>query len=120
MKKLILLLAISVWITQSNAEEATSGNLLPNAGTGQTSLQNSSGSIDGFNSTSNWTMSGTTYYPNEIEATGTGTVSANGSLLNLSLQCRNKFLYSILPTNFILLKFVKFVPLNSDGSLSND
>ena len=51
MKKLILLLAISVWITQSNAEEATSDNLLPNAGTGQTNLQNSSGSIDGFNST---------------------------------------------------------------------
>jgi len=89
MKKLILLLAISVWITQSNAEEATSGNLLPNAGTGQTSLQNSSGSIDGFNNTNNWTMSGTTYYPNEIEATGTGTVSANGSLLNITTEKEN-------------------------------
>ena len=89
MKKLILLLAISVWITQSNAEEATSGNLLPNAGTGQTNLQNSSGSIDGFNSTSNWTMSGTTYYPNEIEATGTGTVSANGSLSNITTEKQN-------------------------------
>ena len=89
MKKLILLLAISVWITQSNAEEATSGNLLPNAGTGQTNLQNSSGSIDGFNSTSNWTMSGTTYYPNEIEATGNGTVSANGSLSNITTEKQN-------------------------------
>lgn len=89
MKKLILLLAISVWITQSNAEEATSGNLLPNAGTGQTNLQNSSGSIDGFNNTSNWTMSGTTYYPNEIEATGTGTVSANGSLSNITTEKQN-------------------------------
>ena len=89
MKKLILLLAISVWITQSNAEEATSGNLLPNAGTGQTNLQNSNGSIDGFNSTSNWTMSGTTYYPNEIEATGTGTVSANGSLSNITTEKQN-------------------------------
>ena len=89
MKKLILLLAISVWITQSNAEEATSGNLLPNAGTGQTNLQNSSGSIDGFNNTSNWNMSGTTYYPNEIEATGTGTVSANGSLSNITTEKQN-------------------------------
>ena len=84
MKKLILLLAIFVSITQSNAEEATSGNLLPNAGTGQTSYQNSSGSIDGLTSGTGWTMSGSQYLSNEIEIQGTGTVSANGSLLNLN------------------------------------
>jgi hypothetical protein len=90
MLKLTLSLLILLSITlKSNSEEATSSNLLPNAGTGQTSLQNSSGSIDGFNSTSNWTMSGTTYYPNEIEATGTGTVSANGSLLNITTEKEN-------------------------------
>ena len=84
MKKLILLLAIFVSITQSNAEEATSGNLLPNAGTGRTSYQNSSGSIDGITSSTGWTMSGSQYLTNEIEIEGTGTVSANGSLLNLN------------------------------------
>jgi hypothetical protein len=84
MKKLILLLAISVWITQSNAEEATSGNLLPNAGTGQTNYQNSSGSIDGITSGTGWTLSGSQYLTNEIEVQGTGTVSANGSLLDLN------------------------------------
>ena len=90
MLKLTLSLLILLSITlKSNSEEATSGNLLPNAGTGQTNLQNSSGSIDGFNNTSNWTMSGTTYYPNEIEATGTGTVSANGSLSNITTEKQN-------------------------------
>ena len=90
MLKLTLSLLILLSITlKSNSEEATSGNLLPNAGTGQTNLQNSSGSIDGFNSTSNWTMSGTTYYPNEIEATGNGTVSANGSLSNITTEKQN-------------------------------
>tara|TARA_R100001480_G_scaffold112225_2_gene113180 strand:+ start:243 stop:1520 length:1278 start_codon:yes stop_codon:yes gene_type:complete len=34
-------------------------------------------------------MSGTTYYPNEIEATGTGTVSANGSLSNITTEKQN-------------------------------
>ena len=90
MLKLTLSLLILLSITlKSNSEEATSGNLLPNAGTGQTNLQNSSGSVDGFNSTSNWTMSGTTYYPNEIEATGPGTVSANGSLSNITTEKQN-------------------------------
>jgi len=84
MKKLILLLAIFVSITQSNAEEATSGNLLPNAGTGQTSYQNSSGSIDGVNGTTGWTTTGVTDFGNELEIQGTGTISANGSLLNLN------------------------------------
>lgn len=83
MKKLILLLAIFVSITQSNAEEATSGNLLPNAGTGQTNYQNSSGSIDGINGTTGWTTTGVTDFGNELEIQGTGTISANGSLLGI-------------------------------------
>ena len=83
MKKLILLLAIFVSITQSNAEEATSGNLLPNAGTGQTSYQNSSGSIDGINGTTGWTTTGVSDFGNELEIQGTGTISASGSLLGI-------------------------------------
>ena len=83
MKKLILLLAIFVSITQSNAEEATSGNLLPNAGTGQTSYQDSSGSIDGINGSTGWTTTGVTDFGNELEIQGTGTISASGSLLGI-------------------------------------
>ena len=85
MKKLTLLLLILLSTTlKSNSEEATSGNLLPNAGAGRTSYQNSSGSIDGITSSTGWTMSGSQYLTNEIEIEGTGTVSANGSLLNLN------------------------------------
>jgi|TARA_S200002703_G_scaffold129396_1_gene116444 hypothetical protein len=83
--RLLLSLLISLLIlSPSNSEEATSGNLLPNAGTGRTSYQNSSGSIDGITSSTGWTMSGSQYLTNEIEIEGTGTISANGSLLNLN------------------------------------
>ena len=69
------------------AETATTGNLLPNAGTGQTSVQHSNSTIDGINSSSNWTLNNVTDYSsnyNELEANGTGTVSASGTLLNIS------------------------------------
>ena len=77
------LLSITLFHIKTNAEEATSGNLLPNAGTGQTNYQNSSGSIDGITSGTGWTMSGSQYLTNEIEVQGTGTVSASGSLLGI-------------------------------------
>jgi hypothetical protein len=83
MRNLILLLSLLL-INPSNAEEATSGNLLPNAGTGTTSLQNQSGSVDGINGSTGWTTTGTTTFNNEIEANGTGTVSATGSLENIT------------------------------------
>ena len=70
-------------INPSNAEEATSGNLLPNAGVGQTNLQSSTSTIDGINGSTGWTTTGTTTFNNEIEANGTGTVSATGSLENI-------------------------------------
>ena len=69
--------------TTSLAETAISNNLLPNAGTGTTSVQNQSGNIDGINSSTGWTLdSGITDFSqfNEFEANGTGTVSASGSL----------------------------------------
>ena len=69
------------------AETATTDNLLPNAGTGQTSVQHSNSTIDGINSSSNWTLNNVTDYSsnyNELEANGTGTVSASGTLLNIS------------------------------------
>ena len=70
----------------SLAETATSGNLLPNAGDGvNTNAQNSNSTIDGIDSSSGFTLNGITDYSsnyNELEAQGTGTVSASGSLLN--------------------------------------
>ena len=73
--------------TTGLAETATTGNLLPNAGTGQTSVQHSNSTIDGINNSSNWTLNNITDYSssyNELEANGTGTVSATGTLLNIS------------------------------------
>ena len=73
--------------TTSLAETATTGNLLPNAGTGQTSVQHSNSTIDGITNSNNWTLNNITDYSsnyNELEAQGTGTVSTNGSLLNIS------------------------------------
>ena len=72
----------------SFGETATSGNLLPNAGDGvNTNTQNSNSTIDGIDSSSGFTLNGITDYSsnyNELEAQGTGTVSASGSLLNIT------------------------------------
>ncbi len=68
-------------------ETATTDNLLPNAGTGQTSVQHSNSTIDGINSSTGFTLNNITDYSssyNELEANGTGTVSATGTLLNIS------------------------------------
>jgi len=83
----ILTLTILVSVN-SLAETATSGNLLPNAGDGvNTNQQNSNSTIDGIDSSSGFTLNGITDYSsnyNELEAQGTGTVSASGSLLNIT------------------------------------
>ena len=72
----------------SLAETATSGNLLPNAGDGvNTNAQNSNSTIDGIDSSTGFTLNGITDYSanyNELEAQGTGTISASGSLVNIS------------------------------------
>ena len=73
--------------TTSLAETAVTGNLLPNAGTGQTNVQHSNSTIDGINNSNNWSLDNITDYSsnfNELEANGTGTVSASGSLLGIS------------------------------------
>ena len=83
---LISLLMMSIHTT-GQTETATTGNLLPNAGTGQTSVQHSNSTIDGINNSNNWTLNNITDYSssyNELEANGTGTVSATGTLLNIS------------------------------------
>tara|TARA_R100001591_G_scaffold16662_2_gene23001 strand:+ start:4340 stop:5755 length:1416 start_codon:yes stop_codon:yes gene_type:complete len=88
MRSIILLLSLLL-INQSNAEEATSGNLLPNAGVGTTNLQNQSGSIDGINGSNGWTTSGISSFNRELEANGTGTVSSNGSLVGITTEKQN-------------------------------
>ena len=84
MKWLIPLLLLSTGVL---ADTATTGNLLPNAGTGQTSPQHSNSTIDGINSSNGFTLNNVTDYSsnfNELEANGTGTVSASGTLLDIS------------------------------------
>ena len=56
---LISLLMMSIHTT-GQTETATTGNLLPNAGTGQTSVQHSNSTIDGINSTTGFTLNGIT------------------------------------------------------------
>ena len=70
----------------ARAETATTGNLLPNAGTGQTSVQHDNSTIDGITSATGFTLDGVTDFTqyNELEAQGTGTVSATGTLLDIS------------------------------------
>jgi hypothetical protein len=80
---LLMMLIPTIGLT----ETATTGNLLPNAGTGQTNVQHSNSTIDGINSSTGFTLNNITDYSssyNELEANGTGTVSATGTLLDIS------------------------------------
>lgn len=83
-----VLILTTFLISQSKAETATSGNLLPNAGDGvNTNTQNSNSTIDGIDSSTGFTLNGITDFSsnyNELEAQGTGTVSASGSLENIT------------------------------------
>ena len=82
----------------SLAETATSGNLLPNAGDGfnstsQNSANNGNVPLDSMGSANGFTLNGITDYTggsyNELEAQGTGTVSASGSLVNITTTKQN-------------------------------
>ena len=69
----------------TSAEEITTGNLLPNAGDNASSAQSVDNNIPNVaSSCSEFTVSGATCFSNEIETTGTGTVKATGSLLNIT------------------------------------
>jgi hypothetical protein len=72
--------------TTGLTETATTGNLLPNAGTGQTNVQHDNSTVDGINSSTGFTLNNVTDFTqyNELEAQGTGTVSATGTLLDIS------------------------------------
>ena len=90
MLRIILRLLVILILTNNvNAEQATSGNLLPNAGVGTTNLQNQSGTIDGINGSNGWTTTGISNFNRELEANGTGTVSSNGSLVGITTEKQN-------------------------------
>jgi hypothetical protein len=98
----ILILTTSVSVN-SLAETATSGNLLPNAGDGvNTNAQNSNSTIDGIDSSTGFTLNGITDYSanyNELEAQGTGTVSASGSLVDISTTSQSGVSFTTTTTS---------------------
>ena len=68
-----------------SAEEITTGNLLPNAGDSASNYQSVDNNIPNVSSSCNdFTISNSTCLGQEIEVTGTGTVNATGSLLNIT------------------------------------
>ena len=89
---LLTTLILIISVNEIKAETATTGNLLPNAGDGQSSYQNTTDSHtpDKVGSGSGFTIdSGIQEFTNELEAKGTGTVSANGSLVGITTEKEN-------------------------------
>jgi len=89
---LLTTLILIISVNEIKAEEATTGNLLPNAGNGQSSYQNTQDSHtpDKVGSGSGFTIdSGIQAFQNELEAKGTGNVTANGSLVGITTEKEN-------------------------------
>tara|TARA_B110000858_G_scaffold69062_2_gene80209 strand:- start:7332 stop:9101 length:1770 start_codon:yes stop_codon:yes gene_type:complete len=89
---LLTTLILIISVNEIKAEEATTGNLLPNAGDGQSSYQNTQDSHtpDKVGSGSGFTIdSGIQAFQNELEAKGTGNVTANGSLVGITTEKEN-------------------------------
>jgi hypothetical protein len=85
MIKLIILLFTLLSVNLSNAAEITTGNLLPNAGQGASSAQSIDNSVPKIGSSFNsFTSSNARNFSSEVEVTGTGSLSYNGSLLNIT------------------------------------
>ena len=79
------LLVFLLLLTSVNAEEITTGNLLPNAGNTASSYQSIDNTIPKIgNDYNQFTSNNSTNFGNEIEVTGTGTLSYSGSLLNIT------------------------------------
>tara|TARA_Y100000385_G_C13076832_1_gene631826 strand:+ start:39 stop:1751 length:1713 start_codon:yes stop_codon:yes gene_type:complete len=89
---LVIVLTLTIFLNVSKAQESTTGNLLPNAGDGQSPYQNTTDSHtpDKVGSGSGFTIdSGIQAFTNELEAKGTGTISANGSLVGIASEKEN-------------------------------
>ena len=100
---LLTILILTTSINASKAETATSGNLLPNAGDGvNTNTQNSNSTIDGIDSSTGFTLNDITDFSsnyNELEAQGTGTVSASGSLVDISTTTQSGVSFTTTETS---------------------
>ena len=93
---LVLLLTLTTFQNVSRAETATSGNLLPNSGAGQSNYQNQNDTLspDKVGSGQGFTVdSGIQSFQNELEAKGEGIISDTGSLVGISTttQSGNSF-----------------------------
>tara|TARA_Y100000389_G_scaffold200206_1_gene240129 strand:- start:4556 stop:6334 length:1779 start_codon:yes stop_codon:yes gene_type:complete len=94
--KLTTLLTILILTTSTsvNSETATSGNLLPNAGAGQSNSQNSTDAYTpdrvGSSQYSGWTITnGGQLHTNEFEVKGQGSISDDGTLLGITTTKQN-------------------------------
>ena len=84
---LILLTLTTFQISPSKAETATSGNLLPNAGAGQSNYQNQTDAFspDKVGNGQGFTVdSGIQSFTNELEAKGEGIISDSGTLVGIT------------------------------------
>ena len=80
----LIVLLMSLTLTTS-AEEITTSNLLPNAGDNKSSAQSVDNNVPNVaSSCSDFTVSNSHCFSTEIEVTGTGTVQADGSLLDIT------------------------------------
>ena len=89
--------------TTGLAETATTNNLLPNAGTGQTSVQHSNSTIDGINSSNGFTLNGITDYSsnfNELEAI----FMSDSSAVSVTSRPNCLFLRSCLTTKSVKIE----------------
>ena len=82
-----VLILTTFLVSQSKAETATSGNLLPNAGAGQSNYQNQTDAFspDKVGMGQGFTMdSGIQTFNNELEAKGEGIISDSGTLVGIT------------------------------------
>ena len=95
---LLTTLILIISVNEIKAETATTGNLLPNAGSGfnstsQNPANNGSVPLDSIGSANGFTTNGITDYTggnwNELEAQGTGTVDVSGSLVGIVSEKEN-------------------------------
>ncbi len=92
---LLTTLILIISVNEIKAETATSGNLLPNAGAGQSNSQNTTDSYTPDKVGSGQVNSGWTYdsngqlFTNEFEVKGQGSISADGTLLGITTTKQN-------------------------------
>ena len=85
MRCIVLASLLTILTLTTSAEEITTGNLLPNAGNTASSYQSIDNTIPKIgNDYNQFTSNNSTNFGNEIEVTGTGTLSYSGSLLNIT------------------------------------